>query len=73
MTVLDMVEDLKRMMEEANVSFEETIVQARQLEVTDLGEVSTKVQTILESCNELISRVKNVIEQGEEIQNTVGR
>jgi hypothetical protein len=73
MTVIEMVEELKKMMEETNISFEEAILQARQLEATDLGEVSVRVQVILDSCNHLILQIKSVIEQGEDIQNIVGK
>jgi exonuclease VII small subunit len=73
MTVIEMIEELKRKMEEANLSFEEAIAQARQLETTDLGELSARIQVILESCGDLILRVNNVVAQGEEIQNVVGR
>lgn len=72
MTVIEMVDNLKTMMEQANLSFEEAIDQARQLRGEDLEEVSMRVQVILDACQALQSQLQLVNEQGKDIQNTVG-
>lgn len=73
MTVTEMVENLNEMLGKLNLSFEEMTLQSRQLESTDLSEISTRVQVIIESSELLIIQVKNVIEQGEDIVKVVGR
>jgi hypothetical protein len=73
MTVTEMVESLKEMMEKTNLSFEDLILQANQLESTDLGDISSRVQVILDSSDILIKQINNVIAQGEDIINVVGR
>ncbi len=73
MTVTEMVENLREMLEKLNLSFEEMTLQAGQLESTDLSEISTRVQMIIESSELLMIQVKNVVEQGEDIVNVVGR
>ena len=72
MTVIEMVDNLKAMMERTNLSFEEAIDQARQLRGEDLEEVSMRVQVILDACQTLQSELQLVIEQGADIQNIVG-
>jgi hypothetical protein len=72
MTVIEMVDNLKTMMEQANLSFEEAIEKARELRGEDLEEVSMRVQVILDDCQTLQSQLQLVIDQGTEIQNTVG-
>lgn len=72
MTVIEMVDNLKAMMERTNPSFEEAIDQARQLRGEDLEEVSMRVQVILDACQTLQSELQLVIEQGADIQNIVG-
>ena len=53
MTVIEMVDNLKTMMERTNISFEEAIDQARQLRGEDLEEVSMRIQIILDACQSL--------------------
>jgi len=72
MTIIEMVDNLKTMMEQANLSFEEAIEQAKQLRGEELEDVSMRVQVILDTCYPLLSQLKNVVDQGEEIQNIVG-
>jgi hypothetical protein len=72
MTLIEMLDNLKIMMEQANLSCEEAIEQARQLRGEDIDEMSMRVQVILDSCEVLRSQLTLVIDQGEDIQNIVG-